>query len=344
MTVLIGAASFFVGNAYQAQMPEFARDLGHGRADFSYSMLLAADAAGGLVGGLLLETRGLLPPRARTAYHLGHDLVLRSDRICARKYLCGGNRIVVRRRIRGTRVQFNGAGIGADQRAGRDTRPRDRRILDVGHGIAHLQRSVGRLARRKSWDSQFIGVERSGAVGLVCDIVRAHASCGGAESWARGAMLTDVDCMQRALALARRAHELNEVPVGALVVLGGRVIGEGWNNPIAAHDPTAHAEIVALRSGGHPRGKLPARSGDAVCDVGAVRHVHRRRHQCPGGAGGVRRLGSRRRAPAAACSICRANRGLTHRLDVFGGVCAEECGALLRQLLRSAPLMRRDFN
>ena len=70
MTVLIGAASFFVGNAYQAQMPEFARDLGHGRADFSYSMLLAADAAGGLAGGIILETRGLLPPRPRTAFIL----------------------------------------------------------------------------------------------------------------------------------------------------------------------------------------------------------------------------------------------------------------------------------
>jgi MFS family permease len=70
MTVLIGAASFFVGNAYQAQMPEFARDLGQGRADFSYSMLLAADAAGGLAGGLILEMRGFLPPRARTAFFL----------------------------------------------------------------------------------------------------------------------------------------------------------------------------------------------------------------------------------------------------------------------------------
>jgi tRNA(adenine34) deaminase len=63
-----------------------------------------------------------------------------------------------------------------------------------------------------------------------------------------GAILTDVECMQRALVLARRAYELNEVPVGALVLLGKRVVGEGWNNPIAAHDPTAHAEIVALRA------------------------------------------------------------------------------------------------
>jgi len=70
MTVLIGAASFFVGNAYQAQMPGFARDLGNGRADFSYSVLLAADAAGGLAGGLLLESRSLLMPRPRTAFIL----------------------------------------------------------------------------------------------------------------------------------------------------------------------------------------------------------------------------------------------------------------------------------
>ncbi|MEA3151531.1 MAG: hypothetical protein QOD56_2470 [Gammaproteobacteria bacterium] len=70
MTVLIGASSLFVGNAYQAQMPGFARDLGHGRVDFSYSMLLAADAAGGLAGGLLLESRAMLQPNARTAFVL----------------------------------------------------------------------------------------------------------------------------------------------------------------------------------------------------------------------------------------------------------------------------------
>jgi MFS family permease len=70
MTVLVGAASFFVGNAYQALMPGFAQDLGHGRVDVSYSALLAADAAGGLVGGLLLESRAMLAPRARTAFIL----------------------------------------------------------------------------------------------------------------------------------------------------------------------------------------------------------------------------------------------------------------------------------
>jgi MFS family permease len=69
-TVLVGAASFFVGNAYQAQMPEFARDLGHERADFTYGALLAADACGGLIGGLILETRAWLRPQARTAFAL----------------------------------------------------------------------------------------------------------------------------------------------------------------------------------------------------------------------------------------------------------------------------------
>jgi MFS family permease len=70
MTALVGAASFFVGNAYQAQMPGFASDLGHQRADFAYGMLLAADALGGLIGGVILETRGLLRPRVRTAFVL----------------------------------------------------------------------------------------------------------------------------------------------------------------------------------------------------------------------------------------------------------------------------------
>jgi hypothetical protein len=71
MTVLVGAASFFVGNAYQAQMPGFAFDLGQGRTDFAYYwMLLGADAAGGLAGGIILETGGFLKPRVRTAYVL----------------------------------------------------------------------------------------------------------------------------------------------------------------------------------------------------------------------------------------------------------------------------------
>ena len=68
MTLLAGCASLLVGNAYHAQMPEFAHDLGHAHADFSYSMLLAADAAGALVAGLALEARGMLKAEPRTAF------------------------------------------------------------------------------------------------------------------------------------------------------------------------------------------------------------------------------------------------------------------------------------
>lgn len=67
MTMLAGGAAFFIGNAYQAQMPGFATDLRHGDPGISYSMLLAADAAGALIAGIALETFGLLRPDPRTA-------------------------------------------------------------------------------------------------------------------------------------------------------------------------------------------------------------------------------------------------------------------------------------
>jgi tRNA(adenine34) deaminase len=60
--------------------------------------------------------------------------------------------------------------------------------------------------------------------------------------------MNDEQYMRRALELAQRAANEGEVPIGALVVLDERVLGEGWNRPIAAHDPTAHAEIQALRA------------------------------------------------------------------------------------------------
>ena len=60
---------------------------------------------------------------------------------------------------------------------------------------------------------------------------------------------TDLDFMQQALRLAERAAREGEVPIGALLVVGGDVIGEGWNRPIGSLDPTAHAEIIALREG-----------------------------------------------------------------------------------------------
>jgi len=67
MVILGGAASLFVGNAYNTQMPEFAHDLGAGKADFAYSALLIAGAAGAVFGGFLLEGKGWLQANVRTA-------------------------------------------------------------------------------------------------------------------------------------------------------------------------------------------------------------------------------------------------------------------------------------
>jgi tRNA(adenine34) deaminase len=60
--------------------------------------------------------------------------------------------------------------------------------------------------------------------------------------------MTDEDFMRRALTLASQARDEGEVPVGAVVVRDGKIVGEGWNRPIAAADPTAHAEIQAMRA------------------------------------------------------------------------------------------------
>ncbi|MEE8118826.1 MAG: tRNA adenosine(34) deaminase TadA [Gammaproteobacteria bacterium] len=60
--------------------------------------------------------------------------------------------------------------------------------------------------------------------------------------------ISDIKCMQRALALARQGQAIGEVPVGAVIALNGAIIGEGFNQPISGNDPTLHAEIVALRA------------------------------------------------------------------------------------------------
>lgn len=62
---------------------------------------------------------------------------------------------------------------------------------------------------------------------------------------------TDARWMRHALELARKAGATGEVPVGAVLVRGDEVVGEGWNRPVSTHDPTAHAEIVTLREAGH---------------------------------------------------------------------------------------------
>jgi tRNA(adenine34) deaminase len=135
--------------------------------------------------------------------------------------------------------------------------------------------------------------------------------------------------MGRALELARRAEAAGEVPVGAVIVRAGEIVAEGWNRPIGACDPTAHAEIVALRAAGAALGTY--RLTDTTlyvtlepCPMCAGAMVHAR----------VRRLVFGATDPRAGAAGTVFNivqhPALNHRMECTGGVLAEECGALLR--------------
>jgi tRNA(adenine34) deaminase len=140
---------------------------------------------------------------------------------------------------------------------------------------------------------------------------------------------SDVDFMRRALELAGGAEAHGEVPVGAVLVRGDEIIAEGANRPIASNDPTAHAEIEALRAGGQVIGSY--RLTDTTlyvtlepCAMCAAAIVHAR----------VRRLvfGAWDPRAGAAGSIVDVFTlpGLNHRVDVFGGVLADECTLRLK--------------
>ena len=144
----------------------------------------------------------------------------------------------------------------------------------------------------------------------------------------------DVDFMHRALELAQRAALDAEVPVGALLVRGDDVIGEGWNRPIMSQDPTAHAEVVALRAAAQrlrnyrlERTTLYVTLEPCAMCMGAV--LNARVSRVVFGAWDPK---------AGACgSIIDLPREpkLTHRVDVFGGVCSDESAALLRDFFES---------
>lgn len=134
--------------------------------------------------------------------------------------------------------------------------------------------------------------------------------------------------MRAALALAREAATLDEVPVGAVVVVDGDIVGGGFNQPISRSDPTAHAEVMALRAAAARLGnyRLPGATlyvtlEPCVMCAGAIMHarigriVFGARDPKTGAAGSVIDLFSEAR--------------LNHHADIEGGVLADECGALL---------------
>jgi tRNA(adenine34) deaminase len=139
--------------------------------------------------------------------------------------------------------------------------------------------------------------------------------------------------MRLALAEALRAHELGEVPIGAVVVLDGAVIGAGCNQPITAVDPTAHAEITALRAAASAVGNyrltestLYVTVEPCLMCVGAMVHARVR----------LAVYGTAEPRAGALGSAARAHEipGLNHRLSVHGGVLEEECRALMQDFFR----------
>lgn|ERR1700694_83500 len=145
--------------------------------------------------------------------------------------------------------------------------------------------------------------------------------------------MTESDYMRRALELARRAQEEGEVPVGAVVVLDETVLGEGWNRPITASDPTAHAEIQAMRAAATALSNYRLTGATlyvtlepcAMC-VGAMFHAR------------VGRLvfGAADPKTGTAGSVMNLfDTPLNHHAQIQGGVLAEECGALLSRFFAS---------
>lgn len=146
--------------------------------------------------------------------------------------------------------------------------------------------------------------------------------------------------MRHALALAKHAREEGEVPVGAVLIYNHRVIGEGWNRPVACHDPTAHAEIMALRQGGRvmqnyrlPDTTLYVTLEPCIMCTGAMIHAR---------IGAVVFGASDAKTGAAGSLIdVPALPGINHRLCVSGGVLASECSALLSDFFRMRRLEKK---
>jgi len=140
---------------------------------------------------------------------------------------------------------------------------------------------------------------------------------------------TDEYWMRRALTLAKHAEGQGEIPVGALLVVSGEGVGEGWNRPIAGSYPTAHAEIVALRAAAQklrnyrlPGSTLYVTLEPCVMCAGAI--IHARVGRVVFGA-----YDPKSGAAGSLFAILGTDR-LNHCVEVQGGVLADECSRLLQ--------------
>lgn len=144
----------------------------------------------------------------------------------------------------------------------------------------------------------------------------------------------DEQWMRHALSLADHAEAADEVPVGSVIIRDDEVIGEGWNAPISLHDPTAHAEIAAIRAASARLNNY--RLTDATlyvtlepCSMCAGAIIHARIGRVVFGA-----ADPKTGAAGSVFEILGTDR-LNHQVAVTGGVLGEECGERLRQFFRS---------
>lgn len=144
----------------------------------------------------------------------------------------------------------------------------------------------------------------------------------------------DEQFMRQALALARNAEELGEVPVGAVLVKGQDVIGTGWNQPILKHDPSAHAEIMALRQAGMalnnyrlPDTTLYVTLEPCVMCAGAIVHAR------------VSRVIFAARDPKSGAAgsmfdLLPSDHRFNHQTEVKGGLLAEDSATMLKRFFQ----------
>jgi tRNA(adenine34) deaminase len=142
--------------------------------------------------------------------------------------------------------------------------------------------------------------------------------------------------MRRALELAQSAEGAGEVPVGAVLVASdGQIIGEGWNRPIGAHDPTAHAEIVALRAAANAAGnyRLPGTTLYVTlepCPMCAGAIVHARVERVVFGA-----VDPRSGAAGSTFDLLPSDERFNHYTRCEGGLLAQESADMLRRFFRA---------
>ena len=144
----------------------------------------------------------------------------------------------------------------------------------------------------------------------------------------------DLNWMQHTIQLAKKAEDDGEVPVGAVIVQDGEIIGEGWNRPISTNDPTAHAEIIALRAAGELVGnyRLPETTLYVTlepCPMCASAIIHARVKRVVFGA-----YDPKGGAAGSVFNLLPPDDRFNHTLQCEGGLLERECSDLLRHFFR----------